>query len=131
MTAAKHRSTCAAVFYKKNLKILQNPLGNICVRTCFNKVAGLQPTILPKASLWHRCFPVNFAKVLRTPFPRNTCRWLVLKSRSETLKISKIIGRKCAIRKLKILKNLEFHTDLHGLLNVLLLFESHLQSVTF
>ena len=26
----------------------------------FNKVAGLQ--------LWHRCFPVNFAKFLRTTF---------------------------------------------------------------
>ena len=33
-----------------------------------NKVAGLSPAILLKSRLWHRCFPVNFAKYLRTPF---------------------------------------------------------------
>ena len=33
---------------------------------------------LLKKRLWHRCFPVNFAKVLRTPFyrtPRDDCFW--------------------------------------------------------
>ena len=34
----------------------------------FNKVAGLRPATLVKKSLWHRCFPVNFVKFLRTPF---------------------------------------------------------------
>ena len=34
----------------------------------FNKVAGLRPAILLKRRLWHRCFPMNFAKFLRTPF---------------------------------------------------------------
>ena len=38
----------------------------------FNKVAGLRPTTLLKKSLWRRCFPVNFAKFLRTPFTQNT-----------------------------------------------------------
>ena len=28
----------------------------------FNKLAGLEPTILLKKRLWHRCDPVNFAK---------------------------------------------------------------------
>ena len=28
-------------------------------------------------SLWHRCFPVNFAKFLRTPFLQNTSRRLL------------------------------------------------------
>ena len=28
----------------------------------FNKVAGLRPATLLKKRLWHRCFPVNFAK---------------------------------------------------------------------
>ena len=34
----------------------------------FNKVAGHRPATLLKKRLWHRCFPVNFAKFLRTPF---------------------------------------------------------------
>ena len=35
--------------------------------TLFNKVATLRPATLLKKSLWHSCFPVNFAKFLRTP----------------------------------------------------------------
>ena len=31
------------------------------------KVAGLRTATLLKMRLWHRCFPVNFAKFLRTP----------------------------------------------------------------
>ena len=34
----------------------------------FNKVAGLRSATLLKKRLWHRCFPVNFSKFLRTPF---------------------------------------------------------------
>ena len=34
----------------------------------FNEVAGLGAVILLKKRLWHRCFPLNFAKFLRTPF---------------------------------------------------------------
>ena len=33
---------------------------HLCQSLFFNKVAGFR--------LWHRCFPVNFAKCLRTPF---------------------------------------------------------------
>ena len=34
------------------------------------------PATLIKKSLWHRCFPVNFAKFLRTSFLQNTsCGW--------------------------------------------------------
>ena len=36
----------------------------------FNKVAGLGRAILLKKNFWHRCFPVNFVKFLRTPFYR-------------------------------------------------------------
>ena len=45
----------------------------------FNKVVGLKPATLLKKSLWHRCFSVNFAKFLRTPFLPNTssgCFWV-------------------------------------------------------
>ena len=40
------------------LKIYQNSQENTCARASF----------LLKKRLWHRCFPVNFAKILRTPF---------------------------------------------------------------
>ena len=43
---------------------------HLCQRLFFNKVAGLRPATLLKKSLWHRCFPMNFAKFLRTPFYR-------------------------------------------------------------
>ena len=40
--------------------------------------AGLRPATLLKKRLWHRCFPVNFAKFLRTPFSRNISGRLLL-----------------------------------------------------
>ena len=43
---------------------------HLCQTLFFNKVAGLKPTTLLKKRLWHRCFPVNFAKSLRTFFDR-------------------------------------------------------------
>ena len=41
---------------------------HLCQGLFFNKVAGLMPATLFKKILWHRCFPVNFVKFLRTPF---------------------------------------------------------------
>ena len=57
----------------------------------FNKVVGLRlatllknwlwhrwPATLLKERLWRRCFPVNFAKFLKTPYLKNTsgdCFW--------------------------------------------------------
>ena len=40
--------------------------------------AGLRPATLLKKRLWNRCFPVNFAKFLRTLFLQNTLRRLLL-----------------------------------------------------
>ena len=40
-------------------------------RLFFNKVADLACNFI-KNNLWHRCFPVNFAKFLGTPFLQNT-----------------------------------------------------------
>ena len=45
----------------------------------FYKVAGLRPATLLKRRLWHRCFPVNFAKLLRTHFFTENLWWLLLK----------------------------------------------------
>ena len=51
------------------LEISRNSQESTCARVFFNKDAGL----------WHRCFPVNFAKFLRTPFLQNTSGgWLLL-----------------------------------------------------
>ena len=36
------------------------------------------PATLLKKSLWHRCFPMNFAKFLRTPFFTEHLWWLLL-----------------------------------------------------
>ena len=44
----------------------------------FNKVVGTRPATLLKKRLWHRCFPVNFAKFLITPFLQNTSGRLLL-----------------------------------------------------
>ena len=41
---------------------------HLCHRLFFNNVAGLRHATSLKKILWHRCFPVNFVKSLRTPF---------------------------------------------------------------
>ena len=43
---------------------------HLCQSLFFNKVAGLASLLTKR--LWHRCFPVKFAKFLRTPFSQNT-----------------------------------------------------------
>ena len=51
---------------------------HLCQSLFFNKVAGLRSVTLLKKRLWHRCFPVNFAKFLRIPFLTEHLRWLLL-----------------------------------------------------
>ena len=52
------------------LEISQNSQERTCARVSFfNKVAELR--------LWHRCFPMNFAKFLRTSFLTEHLRWLL------------------------------------------------------
>ena len=43
-----------------------------------NTFARVSILIKLQAWLWHSCFPVNFAKFLRTPFLQNTSGWLLL-----------------------------------------------------
>ena len=52
---------------------------HLCQSLFLNKVTGLRPATLLKKSLWHKCFPVNFAKFLRTPFLLNTCEFVLIK----------------------------------------------------
>ena len=59
-------------------RVFQNSQENTSARAFLNKVAGLKPVALLKKRLWPRCFPVNFAKFLRTPFIVEHLRWLLL-----------------------------------------------------
>ena len=49
-----------------------------CQSLFFSKVAGLRSATLLKKRLWHKCFSVNIAKFLRTPFLQNTYGLLLL-----------------------------------------------------
>ena len=51
---------------------------SLCQGLFFIKVAGLRPTTLLEKRLWHRYFPVNFEKFLRTPFYIEHLWWLLL-----------------------------------------------------
>ena len=62
--SSHRRCSIKKVFFK----ISQNSQENICAKVSF----------ILKRRLWHRCFPVNFAKVLRTPFLQNTSGQLLL-----------------------------------------------------
>ena len=44
----------------------------------FNKLAGLSAVTLFKKRLGHRCFPMDFAKLPRTPFLKEHLQWLLL-----------------------------------------------------
>ena len=50
----------------------------MCQGLFLNKAAGLRFATLLKRRLGHSCFPVNFAKFLRTSFLQNTSGRLLL-----------------------------------------------------
>ena len=72
--AAFQRCSVKKVF----LEISQNSQENTCARVSFLIQLQGSPATLLKKRLWHRCFPVNFAKFLRTPFLTEYIRWLLL-----------------------------------------------------
>ena len=51
---------------------------DLCQSLFFNKATDLRSATLLKKKFWHRCFPVNFAKFLRTLFLQNTPGRLLL-----------------------------------------------------
>ena len=51
----------------------------LCQSFFFNEVAILRSATLFKKRFWHRCFPLNFAKFLRTSFLKEHLRWLLIK----------------------------------------------------
>ena len=61
------------------LYITKNSSESTCARVSFfYKVAGLRSATLLKKRLWHSCFPVKCAKLLRTSFLTEHLRWLLL-----------------------------------------------------
>ena len=58
------------------LEISQNSQENTCARVSF--LIKLRPATLLKKRLWQRCFCINFAKFLRTPFLQDTSGRLLL-----------------------------------------------------
>ena len=61
------------------LEISQNSQENTCARASFLIKLQALPETLLKKRLWRRCFPVNFAKFLRTPCFTEHLWWLLLK----------------------------------------------------
>ena len=68
------RSSRSEVFCKKGvIRNFAKFIGKYLRQSLFcNKVAPLRPATILKKRLWDRCFPVNFAKFLRTPFSQST-----------------------------------------------------------
>ena len=64
------RSSRLEVFCKKGVlkDFTKFTEKHLCQSLFLSKVAGLRPVTLLKKRLWHRYFPANFAKFLKTPF---------------------------------------------------------------
>ena len=76
-------ATGDVLWEKVFLEISQNSQKNSSARVSFSinlQAWGLRPATLLKKSFWHRCFPANFAKFLRTPSLTEQLCWLPLDS---------------------------------------------------
>ena len=83
----------------------------MCQCLFFHKVVGLRPTTLLKQRLWHRCFPVDFAKFLRTPIFTEHLRWLLLYLVKVTtlLNFSHILGT-MKLQQFKVIPKYNYNT---------------------
>ena len=108
--AAVRRCSVEKVF----LEISQNSHENTCARVSFLIKLQARPTTLLKR-LWHRCFPVNFAKFLRIPFFTGHLWWLLLngsyylcrlKRKSRCCHDKPCYTRKCKVSLDKILQRI-------------------------
>ena len=79
-TVQNRSSSHSEVFHKKGVfrNFTKFTGKHLCQSIFINKIADLRPATLLKKRLWHRCFPVNFVKFLKTPFLIEHLRWLLL-----------------------------------------------------
>ena len=76
-TSSKHKSSHQRCSIEKG--VLKNFTGkHLCQSIFFNKVTGLRSATLLIRRLWHRYFPMNFVKFLRTRFLQNISERLLL-----------------------------------------------------
>ena len=97
----KHpEETTRAVLYKKGIlkKFAKLTGKHLCQSLFFKKVKGVRPGTLLKNRLWHRCFPVNFAKFLRAPVLQNTYGRLLLNNLVSVEKVTVALGIKITFR---------------------------------
>ena len=68
------------MFYKEScFKKFRKPQWKTPVsKRCLNKVAGPEPASFLEKRLQNKCFPVKFAKFLRTPILKNICKRVLL-----------------------------------------------------
>ena len=85
-----HRSSRRGMFCKEAvLRSFAKLTGkHLCQSLFFNKVAGLGSGL--KKRLWHRGFPVNFAKFQRTSFIIDRLWWLLLSIKFSYICVKKI-----------------------------------------
>ena len=90
---------------------------HVCQSLFFNKNAGLRPATLLKKRLWHRYFPVNFAKFLRTSFSQNTSGRLLLPLGDHLFSMYEKFSEKlmCAYQRLRNSFSEKFAYVLNGL----------------
>ena len=81
ISAQKQSSSVLKIFAKFTGK-------HLCQNLVLNNVAGVGPATLFKKGLWHRCFPMNSVKILRTPFFIEHIRWLLLSAVKITSELS-------------------------------------------
>ena len=88
------RSSRPEVFCRKGvLRNFAKFIGkHLCQSFFFNQVPG-RPANLFRKILWHRCFPVNFAKFLRTPLFTERFQWLLLNDERFHLKASALLKK--------------------------------------
>ena len=75
----QNKNSRPQMFRKK--EISQNSQESTCVRISFLinlQARDLKPTTLLRKRVWHRCYPVNFAKFLRTSFLTEHLCWMII-----------------------------------------------------
>ena len=70
--------TCE-LFSRKTVQGTEAVVRRCSVKKVFLEIEGLRSVAWLKKSLWHGCFPLNFAKFLKTPYFTKHLWWLLLK----------------------------------------------------